>query len=124
MAAGGHLSVSEAARSLGISEATIRRDLDQLAEQRMLTRTRGGAVGSSQMAYDLPLLYKSARNAPEKHPVKRPGVAGDRARLDAARRAARGVLHSRHRFRGRGAFLLLVLATQMLQPTALIVGIY
>ena len=31
---------------------------------------------------------------------------------------------SRHRFRGRNAFLLLVLATQMLQPTALIVGIY
>jgi multiple sugar transport system permease protein len=31
---------------------------------------------------------------------------------------------ARHRFRGRGAFLLLVLITQMLQPTALIVGIY
>lgn len=31
---------------------------------------------------------------------------------------------ARFRFRGRGAFLLLVLATQMLQPTALIVGIY
>jgi multiple sugar transport system permease protein len=31
---------------------------------------------------------------------------------------------SRRRFRGRIAFLLLVLATQMLQPTALIVGIY
>ena len=31
---------------------------------------------------------------------------------------------ARHRFRGRGAFLILVLATQMLQPTALIVGIY
>jgi multiple sugar transport system permease protein len=31
---------------------------------------------------------------------------------------------SRHRFRGRNVFLLLVLATQMLQPTALIVGIY
>jgi multiple sugar transport system permease protein len=31
---------------------------------------------------------------------------------------------SRRRFRGRGWFLLLVLATQMLQPTALIVGIY
>jgi len=31
---------------------------------------------------------------------------------------------SRRRFRGRAAFLLLVLATQMLQPTALIVGIY
>ena len=31
---------------------------------------------------------------------------------------------SRRRFRGRNGFLLLVLATQMLQPTALIVGIY
>jgi multiple sugar transport system permease protein len=31
---------------------------------------------------------------------------------------------ARHRFRGRGAFLLVVLATQILQPTALIVGIY
>ena len=31
---------------------------------------------------------------------------------------------ARHRFSGRNVFLLLVLATQMLQPTALIVGIY
>jgi multiple sugar transport system permease protein len=31
---------------------------------------------------------------------------------------------ARHRFRGRTAFLLLVLVTQMLQPTAVIVGIY
>jgi multiple sugar transport system permease protein len=31
---------------------------------------------------------------------------------------------ARQRFRGRGLFLLVVLITQMLQPTALIVGIY
>jgi multiple sugar transport system permease protein len=31
---------------------------------------------------------------------------------------------ARHRFRGRGLFLLIVLTTQILQPTALIVGIY
>jgi multiple sugar transport system permease protein len=31
---------------------------------------------------------------------------------------------ARHRFRGRGAFLLLVLVTQMFAPTALLVGIY
>jgi multiple sugar transport system permease protein len=31
---------------------------------------------------------------------------------------------SRRRFRGRGAFLILVLVTQMFQPTSLIVGIY
>lgn len=31
---------------------------------------------------------------------------------------------ARHRFRGRGLFLLLVLATQMFSPTALIIGIF
>lgn len=31
---------------------------------------------------------------------------------------------ARHRFRGRGIFLLLVLITQMFQPTAMVVGIY
>ncbi|MCX4767153.1 carbohydrate ABC transporter permease [Streptomyces sp. NBC_01275] len=31
---------------------------------------------------------------------------------------------ARHRFRGRGAFLLLVLVTQMFAPTALLVGVY
>lgn len=31
---------------------------------------------------------------------------------------------ARHRFRGRGAFLVLVLVTQMFAPTALLVGIY
>jgi multiple sugar transport system permease protein len=31
---------------------------------------------------------------------------------------------SRRRFRGRGAFLILVLCTQMFQPTSLIIGIY
>lgn len=31
---------------------------------------------------------------------------------------------ARHRFRGRGAFLLLVLVTQMFSPTALVVGLY
>jgi DeoR family transcriptional regulator, aga operon transcriptional repressor len=71
VAVNGHLNVAGAAQALGVSEATIRRDLDQLAEQRMLTRTRGGAITSSQLAYDLPLLYKTARNAPEKQLIGR-----------------------------------------------------
>ena len=59
--------------------------------------------------------------------VGRAGEPGDRRRrhplvLLVALPAA--YYTSRHRFRGRGAFLILVLATQMLQPTALIVGIY
>jgi DeoR family transcriptional regulator of aga operon len=71
----GHLEVSDAARTLDVSEATIRRDLDQLAEQRMLTRTRGGATGSSQAAHEIPLLYKTARNAPEKQRIGRAAAA-------------------------------------------------
>lgn len=75
VAANGHLNVTGAAQALGVSEATIRRDLDRLAGQRMLTRTRGGAISSSQLAYDLPLLYKTARNAPEKQLIGRAAAA-------------------------------------------------
>jgi DeoR family transcriptional regulator of aga operon len=75
VAANGHLNVAEAAHAVGVSEATIRRDLDRLAEQRMLTRTRGGAISTSQLAYDLPLLYKTARNAPEKQLIGRTAAA-------------------------------------------------
>lgn len=71
----GYLEVAGAARALDVSEATIRRDLDQLAAQRMLTRTRGGATGSSQLAHELPLLYKMARNAPEKRLIGQAAAA-------------------------------------------------
>jgi DeoR/GlpR family transcriptional regulator of sugar metabolism len=64
----GRLSVETAAKQLEVSVATIRRDLDQLAQQQMLTRTRGGAV-SHAVSYDLPLRYKTARNVPEKQRI-------------------------------------------------------
>lgn len=67
----GRLDVEETARDLDVSAATIRRDFDQLAQQQMLTRTRGGAVASA-IAYDLPLRYKTSRRAPEKQRI---GVA-------------------------------------------------
>lgn len=61
----GRIEVEEAAEELGVSAATIRRDLDHLAEQQLLTRTRGGAVAHA-VSYDLPLRYKTARHADEK----------------------------------------------------------
>ncbi|GAA1656473.1 DeoR/GlpR family DNA-binding transcription regulator [Nonomuraea sp. NPDC048882] len=64
----GRLSVEEAAQALDVSTATIRRDFDQLAQQQMLMRTRGGAVAQS-VSYDLPLRYKTARHADEKHRI-------------------------------------------------------
>jgi DeoR family transcriptional regulator, aga operon transcriptional repressor len=68
LAGRGRLSVEEAAEELSVSAATIRRDFDQLAQQQMLTRTRGGAVAHT-VTYDLPLRYKSARRASEKQRI-------------------------------------------------------
>ncbi|MDQ0989223.1 DeoR/GlpR family DNA-binding transcription regulator [Streptomyces sp. V3I7] len=64
----GRLEVEEAATRLEVSAATIRRDLDQLAEQQMLVRTRGGAVAHG-VSYELPLRYKTARRASEKQRI-------------------------------------------------------
>ena len=70
LAADGQLQVEDAARVLGVSTATIRRDFDDLASQQMLARIRGGAVAQG-VTYDLPLRYKTARHAPEKQRIGR-----------------------------------------------------
>ncbi|MFC6355057.1 DeoR/GlpR family DNA-binding transcription regulator [Luethyella okanaganae] len=62
------LEVDELQSELGVSAATIRRDLDHLDEQRMLTRTRGGAVANN-VAYDLPIRYKTTRKIGEKQRI-------------------------------------------------------
>jgi DeoR family transcriptional regulator of aga operon len=66
----GRLDVDEAAVALDVSAATIRRDLDRLAEQQMLSRTRGGAVAHG-VSYELPLRYKTARHASQKQRIGR-----------------------------------------------------
>jgi DeoR family transcriptional regulator, aga operon transcriptional repressor len=64
----GRITVEEAAQRLLVSPATIRRDFDQLAQQQMITRTRGGAVVNS-VSYDLPFRYKSVKHATEKQHI-------------------------------------------------------
>jgi DeoR family transcriptional regulator, aga operon transcriptional repressor len=68
LAAEGQLQVERAAKELGVSEATIRRDFDELASQQMLARIRGGAVAQG-VTYDLPLRYKSERHPSEKRRI-------------------------------------------------------
>lgn len=58
LAAQGEVSVDELVERFGASAATTRRDLDSLAERRLLTRTHGGAVAQS-LAYELPIRYRS-----------------------------------------------------------------
>lgn len=62
----GRVDIEDAAGRLGVSAATVRRDLDELASQQLLVRTRGGAIPHS-VSYELPLRYKMSRHADEKH---------------------------------------------------------
>ena len=48
----GRVSVDEIVDAFALSPATVRRDLDELASQQLITRTRGGAV-AHQLTYDL-----------------------------------------------------------------------
>lgn len=59
------LSVEEIVSTLGVSPATARRDLDSLAEQQLITRTRGGAIAHAA-AYDLPLRYRHQHHSDAK----------------------------------------------------------
>jgi DeoR family transcriptional regulator of aga operon len=61
----GNVSIAEIAQALNISSATARRDLTALAEQRLVTRTHGGAAALGA-GYELPLQYKIARQAEAK----------------------------------------------------------
>ncbi|WP_460520772.1 DeoR/GlpR family DNA-binding transcription regulator [Humibacter antri] len=64
----GSVEIDEIVDRLGVSTATARRDLDALAAEQLLARTRGGATAQS-VAYDLPLRYKREQNAKQKQAI-------------------------------------------------------
>lgn len=61
----GHLPLSQLAKELGASEATIRRDVASLAAQGLLDRTHGGASPTTGLK-ELPVRLRDGRN----HAVK------------------------------------------------------
>ncbi|WP_314097945.1 DeoR/GlpR family DNA-binding transcription regulator [Microbacterium foliorum] len=74
LAADGEVNVDELVDRFGASAATTRRDLDALAEQRLLTRTHGGAVAHS-VAYELPIRYKSHQRTQQKESIAQAAAA-------------------------------------------------
>jgi DeoR family transcriptional regulator of aga operon len=66
----GAVDVGALATTLGVSEATVRRDLRILEDQHMLARTHGGAV-AGDVTYELPLRYRTARFHEEKLRIAR-----------------------------------------------------
>ncbi len=65
LAAQDSVEVQNLSESLGVSEATIRRDLAALESRAVLRRTHGGAVRTN-FAYELPLRYRESRQELEK----------------------------------------------------------
>ncbi len=68
LASDGSVSVRELTEDLGASSATIRRDLKLLEEQKLLSRSHGGAV-SNGVLYELPVRYRGGQHKDEKRRI-------------------------------------------------------
>ena len=64
-----HVRVAEFSEYLGVSEATVRRDLDRLQQQGWLERTHGGAFLVERAAPEPPVLQRKSENADEKRRI-------------------------------------------------------
>jgi DeoR/GlpR family transcriptional regulator of sugar metabolism len=69
----GRVSVAELAEQFGVSEVTIRADLQALAAHNLIVRTHGGAVPAGRGLNELSLAVRSQQQVSEKERI---GVAG------------------------------------------------
>lgn len=74
LASNGGLGVRELAERFGVSEMTIRRDLDYLERRGELTRTHGGAVLSKPGVVEFEFARKSREYAAEKRAIAKAAV--------------------------------------------------
>jgi DeoR family transcriptional regulator of aga operon len=74
LSGGGSVQVTDLARRFEVSEATLRRDLALLEQQRLLTRVHGGAV-AQDVAYELPVRYRDGQHSAAKRGIARLAVA-------------------------------------------------
>jgi DeoR/GlpR family transcriptional regulator of sugar metabolism len=63
--------VSTLSELLGVSEVTVRRDLEDLEHRGLLERTHGGAISTQRLGVEQPYLEAFERNAPEKLAIGR-----------------------------------------------------
>ena len=70
----GSVDVDDLMRELGVSPATVRRDLQSLHEQRLLERTHGGAVAIGGL-YELPVRYRGSIQRDQKLRIARAALA-------------------------------------------------
>jgi DeoR/GlpR family transcriptional regulator of sugar metabolism len=66
-----HVRVAELSQYLGVSEPTVRRDLQRLEKEGRLRREHGGAVAVPQATPELPVMYRVTECAGEKERIGR-----------------------------------------------------
>ena len=85
--ADGRISVSDTSRQLGVSEMTIRRDLEVLEQGGLLNRVHGGAVPARSRSYEPPFALRVMRNVDAKQRIAEAAAAlindGETVILDA-----------------------------------------
>jgi DeoR/GlpR family transcriptional regulator of sugar metabolism len=94
------VSVAELSQQFGVSEVTIRSDLQALAERNLVVRTHGGALPSARGLYDLSLALRRQRQVQEKSRIGEAGAAlvadGDAIFLDSSSTALAIAQHIRY----------------------------
>ena len=84
----GRVSVTELSQRFGVSEVTIRADLQSLAERNLIVRTHGGAVPASHGVNELTLVLRRQRQVRQKWLIGQAGAAmigdGDAIFLDSS----------------------------------------
>ena len=88
LTAEGKVIVSELAREFGVTEETIRRDLERLDNDGIASKTYGGAVARHAGALDLPYNVREGVNVAEKQDIAEKLAAlitdGERIMLDSS----------------------------------------
>jgi DeoR/GlpR family transcriptional regulator of sugar metabolism len=99
----GRASVADLSQAFGVSEVTIRGDLQMLAEQGLLVRTHGGAIPANRLSPELSLALRRQQQTLAKDHIGEAGAAliedGDAVWLDTSSTAlaiARHLTHHRH----------------------------
>ena len=84
----GAVMVSKLSAELGVTEETVRRDLEKLEAKEMLRRTHGGALPMDEGSYEFSLEKRKALNVESKQALARKAVqyiaTGDTIFLDAS----------------------------------------
>ncbi|MBR4890059.1 MAG: DeoR/GlpR transcriptional regulator [Clostridia bacterium] len=84
----GAVWVSKLSTELGVTEETIRRDLEKLEKQEVLVRTHGGAIPITESSYELSLEKRKKTNSAAKERLAKAAVEhlvpGDTIFLDSS----------------------------------------